>query len=143
VDPGKPPVVVDHADGADLDRHATAVGALEVQVGDLLAGRIDGQGDPAGARLVDARALDHLAEVLADELVRTPAGHPLHGVRHEREPTLGVGREDDVGRVLDEEAVAALRVAQLLLEPLLLAHVADRAVGRPRTGRSRRAWPQR
>ena len=80
-----------------------------------------------GGRLVAVDVDDH-REVLADDLLGSPAGHPLDRVGHEREAALGIGREHDVGRVLDEEPVAALRVAQVALEPVPFAHVADRPV---------------
>ena len=60
-----------------------------------------------------------------------------HRLGHEREAPVGVGREHDVGRVLDQEPVALLRLAQLALEALLLGHVADGALDRRRTGRPR------
>ena len=47
--------------------------------------------------------------------------HRFDGFRHEREQSVRVGGEDHVRRVLDEEAVAILRLAELALEPLLLA----------------------
>ena len=56
------------------------------------------------------------------------AGHRLDRLGHEREHALVVGREDDVRRVLDEEAVALLGVAQLALESLPLGDVAGGAL---------------
>ncbi len=64
----------------------------------------------------------------ADDLVGFPARDPLHRFRHEREGPVGIGREDDVRGVLDQEPVALLRFAQLALEPFLLGDVADRAL---------------
>ena len=43
-------------------------------------------------------------------------GDPLDGVGQEGEPPLGVGREHDVGRVLHEEPVPLLGLAQVTLE---------------------------
>src|SRR4029079_18503881 len=46
----------------------------------------------------------------------------------EREVALDVGREDDIRRVLDEEPVALLALAQLPLEALPLGDVAGGAL---------------
>ena len=52
-----------------------------------------------------------------------------HGIRQEREARLGIDRPDEVRGVLDEVAIALLRLAQLAFQPLALADVADRALG--------------
>ena len=67
--------------------------------------------------------------MLAEQLLRAEAGQPLDRVGQEREPRVGADRPDEVRRVLDEVAVALLRLAQLALEPGALDYVADRALG--------------
>jgi len=66
--------------------------------------------------------------VPAHDLGRRPAQHPLDGLGEVRDLAVGVGGVDDVGRVLDQEPVALLRLAQLRLEPLALGDVARDAI---------------
>ena len=73
--------------------------------------------------------MDERTEVLAEQLVGPEAGHPLDGVGQERQPGITIDRPDHIGRVLHEEAVALLGLAQLSLETGPLGHVADRALG--------------
>ena len=60
---------------------------------------------------------------------RCPAEERFRALGHEQEAAVGVAAVDDVRRRLDELAEARLRLLQLALEPVALAHVADRAVG--------------
>ena len=66
--------------------------------------------------------------MLADDVRRAVPEQALDGIRQEREAALGVGREHDVRRVLDEEPVALLRLAELALEAEPLGDVAGDAV---------------
>ena len=69
-------------------------------------------------------------ERLPHQLVGTPPGQPLDRVREVDEARLLVGREHDVGRVVDEEPVALLGRPQLELQALALADVAGDAPDR-------------
>src|SRR4029078_1633235 len=71
-----------------------------------------------------------------DEVLRLDAERPPDAVRDVAELPARVDREDDVGRVRDEEPEPRLALAQLPLEALPLAHVAHRAVrtGEPALG---------
>ena len=85
--------------------------------------------EPRDHELVGRALMDDLGEGMADQLVRLPARERLDRWAEVRPPSLRVERPDDVRRVVDHEAVALLRVAELLLEAQLLGHVADEAVG--------------
>jgi hypothetical protein len=61
-------------------------------------------------------------------VVGAPADDLLAAVRIERVPAVAVHLEDEVGRRLDQRAVAQLRSPQLAFEALTLADVADRAL---------------
>ena len=95
---------------------------------DLLGGRVHGR-RPVDLGDVARRGVDDRAEMLADEFVGPEPGQALDRVGQERDPRIGADGPHDVGGVLDEEAVTLLGLAQLALEPLPVADVADRALG--------------
>ena len=96
VDPGERAVRVLHADRVDLGRRPASVLAEEDELGRLARRRVGDQLLPAVRREGHRVGQDDHREMLADELVRWVAGHPLHGLGQEREAALRVGREDDV-----------------------------------------------
>ena len=69
-----------------------------------------------------------IEEARADKRLGLHPEGPPNRVRDICEPALGIDREDDVRRVLDQEAEAFLRFAELPLQARLLAHVANAAV---------------
>jgi hypothetical protein len=73
-------------------------------------------GRPVDLRDVARRFVDERPEVLAQQLVGSPAREPLTRVRDERESRLGVDRPDEVRRVLDEMAVPRLGIAEEFVE---------------------------
>ena len=122
----------DAIDGAghrpDVVRDAPAVVMDEIDPGGDRLARVRQGFRPAVDRLGDRSLVDQAREVVADHRAGLPAEQALERVAQVRESAVRVAREDDVRRILDEEAVALLRAAQLPLEPVALAHVADRAV---------------
>ena len=71
---------------------------------------------------------DVRTEVRAEHRIDVPAEHRPRAVAQERVATLRIGREDEVGRRRGERPIADLRIAQLALEPVAFAHVADGTV---------------
>jgi hypothetical protein len=90
--------------------------------------RVGGDLGDALGRVRERGHVDELRVRAADELVGAPADDLLAAVRIERVPAVAVHLEDEVGRRLDQRAVAQLRFPQLAFEALTLADVADRAL---------------
>ena len=116
------------ADHVDLERDRAAIAAEEVD-----PGRVDGPGvghdlGVAGTRRRLPARGDVRTEVRAEHRLDVPAEHRPRPVAQERVATLRIGREDEVGRRRGQRPIADLRIAQLALEPVALAHVADGAV---------------
>ena len=127
-------------DRAHLERDQPAVGVDEAQPRRDLERRVVTELAEAGTLGGWIVIADDRAERLADEILGVVAEAATDGLRYVREAALLVDRIDHVGRVLDEEAVALLGRAQLALQAVAFAHVADRAVGaRERAVRVERA----
>src|SRR4029078_7562736 len=105
-----------------------AVAAGEEESHDLLPFGLGDEQVPTLQRVRQRPRVDDLREVPADQLVRAEPDHLLDRLGDEREVALDVGREDDIRRVLDEEPVALLALAQLPLEALPLGDVAGGAL---------------
>jgi hypothetical protein len=87
-----------------------------------------GEPPPRGLGVRECREVDERREMRPDELARLVAGQRFDRLREVRVATLRVGREDDVRRVLDEEPVALLGLAQLAFEALPIADLAGDAL---------------
>ena len=74
------------------------------------------------------RLVHDRAEVLAEQFVGLEARQSFDGVGEERQAGVGPDRPDQVGRVLDEVAVALFGCPQLALQAGALGDVADRAL---------------
>src|SRR4029079_44351 len=72
--------------------------------------------------------VDQDREMLAEDLLGAIAGHPLDRLGGERELALGIGRESELGRVLDEDPEALLRLTQFAFQAKTLRDVARDAV---------------
>ena len=87
--------------------------------------------DEVRERLLEQFLGRQVGEGLAHDLRRRPAEQRLGALGHEQESAVRVASVDDVRRGLHELAEAGLGLAELALQAVALAHVADRPV-RPR-----------
>src|SRR4029078_7503567 len=102
----------DESDRSDIARHSAAVRAHEGERRLLFPRGIRNEVRPPIAGHRHAVWVDQDREMLAEDLLVAIAGHPLDRLGGERDLALGIGREDDVRRLLDEEPEALLRLTQ-------------------------------
>ncbi len=116
--------VLVHAGGRDLDDHAGVFGLRRFNRCAPVEQQLEVAGGPlAGAPLVDvpARGLAlrfHHQRLprLAEQVGLALAGDRLDAVVDETDTPLGIKGVDDVGRVVDQEAMPLLRMRQALLD---------------------------
>src|SRR4051812_42986636 len=91
----------------------------------LFTGRIGLAGAPRLPHYAERVRVDQFAEGSAYDFLRRPARQLEGTAADEREDAACVDRSDDVGRVLGQEAVTGLRLAQIELQTVAFGLVAQ------------------